>query len=57
MGPNTFASSTLRRLEGRTRTTYLTLPGTANTGRVLTVLLRQLDSNNFVVSTPLETRL
>lgn len=57
VGPNTFASSTLRRLEGRTRTTYLTLPGTANTGRVLTVLLRQLDSNNFVVSTPLETRL
>lgn len=57
VGGSTFASNTLRRLEGRTRTTYLTLPGSANTGRVLTALLRQLDNNNFVVSTPLETRL
>ena len=57
VGAGTFASNTMRRLEGRTRTTYLTLPGTANTGRVLTSLLRQLENNHFVVSTPLETRL
>lgn len=57
VGANAFASSALRRLEGRTRTTYLTLPGTANTGRVLSALLRQLKANNFVVSIPMETRL
>ena len=56
-GPNTFASRTLRLLSGRTQTTCLTLPGTADTGRVLATLLRQLENNNFVVSIPLETRL
>lgn len=56
-GPNTFASNTLRRLKGRTLPTYLTLTGDENTARVLSVLLRQLDGQNFVASIPMETRL
>lgn len=57
VGPNTFAYNTVRKLEGRTRSTYLTLDGDANTARILPSLLRQLDSKHFVVSIPLETRL
>jgi len=57
VGPNTFAYNTLRRLEGRTRTTYLMMEGNANTNRVLASLLRQLKSNHFLVSIPMETRL
>ena len=56
-GPNTFAAKTLERLEGRTRATYLTLPGDGNTVRVLPTLLRKLKDGQFVVSIPMETRL
>ena len=54
---NTFASNTLRRLKGRTYRTYLTMPANENTVRVLSSLLRQLESNDFVVSVPTETHL
>ena len=57
VGANTFASNTLRRLNGRTYRTYLTLPANENTARVLSSLLRQLESNDFVVSVPTETHL
>ena len=57
VGPNTFAVNTLNRLEGRTRTTYLTLEGGENTARILSALLRQLRYEHFVVYTPMETRL
>ncbi|MEA4933397.1 MAG: hypothetical protein VB071_07450 [Lawsonibacter sp.] len=57
VGPNTFAYNTVRQLEGRTRSTYLTLDGDANTARILPSLLRQLDSKHFVVSIPMETKL
>lgn len=57
VGANTFASNTLRRLAGRTYNTYLTLPGNANTGRILPSLLRLLEERRFVVSIPMETRL
>lgn len=57
VGANTFASNTLRRLKGRTYRTYLTMPANENTVRVLSSLLRQLESNDFVVSVPTETHL
>lgn len=57
VGPNTFAYNTMRRLEGRTRTTYLMMEGNGNADRVLSSLLRQLKSSRFVVSIPMETRL
>jgi hypothetical protein len=57
VGVNTFAANTLRRLEGRTRSTYLTMDGTEHTQRVLATLLRQLSSQHFVVSIPVETKL
>jgi len=57
VGAISFGSSTLRQLSGRTRTTYLTMEENANTQRVLSTLLRQLNSNNFILSIPMETRL
>lgn len=57
VGASSFAATTLRRLEGRRRSTYLTLEGGAAGARVLSTLLRQLDSEHFVVSIPMETRL
>ena len=51
------SSNTMRRLNGRTYRTYLTLPANENTARVLSSLLRQLESNDFVVSVPTETHL
>ena len=57
VGANTFASNTMQRLSGRTRSTYLTLDGGQNTARVLPSLLRRLEQEHFVVSIPLETRL
>ena len=53
----TFAANTLRRLEGRTRATFLTMDADQNTARVLPHLLRQLQLNHFVIGTPMETRL
>ena len=52
-----FAANTLRRLEGRQRSTCLTLDGAAEGARVLPTLLNQLDSEHFLVSIPMETRL
>ena len=57
VGVNTFASNVLRQLSGRTRTTYLTLEGGDNSARVLSALLRRLESEQFMVSVPMETRL
>ena len=57
VGASTFAANTLLRLSGRTRAVYLTLEGGENAARVLPALLRQLAYDNFVVSTPMETRL
>ena len=54
-GASAFAASTLRRLEGRRRAAFLTLEGSVGSARVLPTLLRQLDSEGFVVSVPLET--
>lgn len=57
VGVNTFASNVLRQLSGRTRATYLTLEGGDNSARVLSALLRRLESEQFMVSVPMETRL
>lgn len=57
VGANTFASNTLRRLSGRTGSVYLTIDADANAVRILSSLLRQLENNHFILSTPLETRL
>ena len=57
VGANTFASNTLRRLEGRTYRTYLSLPGNENTVRVLSTLLRSLENTDYILSVPMETRL
>ena len=57
VGANTFASNALSRLSNRSRSTCLTLTGGGSTARVLSALLRQLDSSRFVVSIPMETKL
>lgn len=57
VGPNTFAYNTVRQLVGRTSSTYLTLDGDASTARILSSLLRQLESKHFIVNIPMETRL
>ena len=57
VGANTFASSALRRLNGRTGSVYLTMDANANSARVLASLLSQVNSNHFILSTPLETRI
>jgi len=56
-GAAEFASSTLRRLSGRSRTTYLTLEGGSAAARVLPTLLDRLDAEYFEINIPLETRL
>lgn len=55
IGANTFASNTLRRLQGRTSRTYLSLPGDESAARVLPALLRRLEDQDFLISRPLET--
>ena len=57
VGASSFATSTMGRLSGRTRTTYLTLEGGANGARVLSALLRRLDRESFDLGIPMETRL
>lgn len=57
VSPSSFVSGVMRRLEGRSRTAYLTLEGGDNGARVLSTLLRQLASEHFVVSIPMETKL
>ena len=57
VGAASFATPTMGRLSGRTRTTYLTLEGGANGARVLSALLRRLDRESFDLGIPMETRL
>lgn len=57
VGANAFAADALRRLSGRTRSTFLTLEGSGSTGRILPALLQQLANNHFVINIPMETRL
>lgn len=52
-----FTNSTLIQLSGRTQATFLTANADESARRVLSTLLQRLDSNRFVVSLPLETRL
>lgn len=56
-GSNYFARTALKRLEGRTRATYLTLEVGEDTARVLQTLLRELEGAGFDLRTPLETRI
>ncbi len=51
-----FSRGVLRSLSGRSRSAYLTLEG-GQLSRVLPTLLRQLESESFTVTAPLETRL
>ena len=57
VGPNYYAGVVSQRLNGRTRTTYLTFEGGENTARVLAAVLRQLEAEEYVVRIPLETRI
>jgi peptidoglycan/xylan/chitin deacetylase (PgdA/CDA1 family) len=57
VGAGTFANTVLNRLGGRHRAAYLTLSGGEAAARVLPTLLRQLASNHYTLSVPLETRL
>lgn len=57
VGPSTFASRTLRQLDSRSYTTYLTLEGGADGARVLSTLLNRLNSEHFILNIPMETRL
>lgn len=57
VGVLSFASSTLRQLKGRTHATYLTVEENANSSRVLSSLIRQLNNNHFNLNIPVETRL
>lgn len=57
VGAGTFANTVLSRLGGRHRAAYLTLSGGEAAARVLPTLLRQLASNHYTLSVPLETRL
>lgn len=52
-----FANSVLSRLGQRRSTVYLTLEGDANTARVLSTFLRQLNNNHYNVAIPMETKL
>lgn len=57
VGPNYFAGVVSQRLNGRTRTTYLTFTSGENTARVLSAVLKQLEQEQYIVRTPLETRI
>lgn len=57
VSPNSFASSTVRRLGKGDKAVYLTLEGGENAARVLSALLRYLDRENYIVSIPMETML
>lgn len=54
---STFSANTLRRLKGRTKSTYLSLPADLETARVLPTFLRELKRHHFDPVPPLETRL
>lgn len=55
--PSSFASSAIRRLGSREGEVFLTLEGGDAAARVLPAFLRQLGSNDYIVSIPMETRL
>jgi len=57
VGANSYASTTVRRLNSKARSVYLTLEGSSDGARVLSSLLRQLANEHFVVSIPMETKL
>lgn len=57
VGAAAFAGTALSRLGTRRRAVYLTLEGSGNTARVLSALLRQLESSYYTVTIPLETKL
>lgn len=57
VGANTFAANTLDRLGTRRRTVFLTMEGDGDAARVLSALLRQMDSGSYSVAVPMETRL
>lgn len=57
VGGTAFANAVLNRLGARRRTVYLTLEGGNDTARVLSTLLRQLNSSHYTVAVPIETRL
>ena len=57
VGPNYYAGMVSQRLNGRTKTTYLTFEGGENTARVLSAVLRQLEAEEYVIRIPLETRI
>lgn len=56
-GPSYFARRTLNQLNGRTRSTYLSLEAGSNTLRVLPTLLKRLEEEGFDLAVPLETHL
>lgn len=56
-GATAHSASVLRALGSRYRSACLTLDGSQTTAQVLPTLLRQLKNHQFVVSTPLETKL
>jgi len=57
VGATTFSNNALAQLDGRTRTTYLTLQGGEDAARVLPTLLRRLAGSNFILNIPMETKL
>ena len=57
VGAISFGASTLRQLGTRTRATYLTIGESAGAQRVLATLIRQLNSNHYILSIPMETKL
>jgi len=56
-GANYFANRVLNQLGNRTRDTYLTLDVSADTARVLLVLMRRLEEEGFELKLPLETKI
>lgn len=56
-GANYYARTTLNRLNGRTRDTYLTMLADGNGARVLATLLQSLKSEGYDILIPLETNL
>ena len=56
-GANYFANRVANQLGNRTRDTYLSLPASADTVRILPTLLRRLDDEGFELELPLETRI
>lgn len=56
-GANYFSRKVIGQLSGRTRTTWLSIGADANTLRVLSTMLGELEKGGFVIRLPLEPRL